>query len=96
MEISAKIPRLADKIRDGHKATSFIAYYLEYLIFHSKPSHVEPSFSWLLKNGMTGQKFVDFIKVDCRESGLEMIRYITMRLEKEKKLRRLTAGDMRV
>lgn len=94
------IPEIAmeyfQRILDGHPDGATFAFFLEYLTFHMPDAKLIPALEWLLKNELTGQRFLVFAIVDCKGSGLEMIRYLTMRLEREKKIRRLHVTDVKV
>ena len=81
-------------IRDGHPDIHRTAYYLEYLVFHMPEAKRTIALDWLIKNGIRGQKFLDFVSNECKNSGLEFLRYLTMRVEKEKKQRALFAKDL--
>lgn len=94
-DISIKLIPLYLQIRNGHSNVSSFAYYLEYLTFHMPEKMLEPALKWLVRNQLTGQKFLDFVQGECARSGLELIRNLTMRLEREKKVRALTARDIR-
>lgn len=89
MEISQSIVPLCLRIKGDHHNAQHFAFYLEYIIFHMNPKKVEPALTWCVKNKLVGQKFLDFIANDCRHSALELIRYLTMMLEKEKQMRAL-------
>lgn len=81
-------------IRDGHSDIHRMAYFLEYIIFHMPEPKRSPALEWLIRNDLRGQKFLDFIKGDCKSSGLELIRLLTMRVEKERTPRKLYAADI--
>lgn len=95
-DISINALPLCVIIRDDHPSVNFFAYYLEYVIFHMPENMVLPALRWIVNNGLTGRKFLDFVQGDCHRSGLEMIRYLTMRLERERELRTLTAKDLQL
>lgn len=82
------------RVRANHPNVHYIAYYLEYLTFHIPERMLVPALEWLVKNKIVGERFIEFIHNDCAKSGLEMIRYLTMRLEKEQKTRKLYAMDL--
>lgn len=93
-EIQIQALPLFQRIRDNHPNIHYMAYYLEYLTFHLPEAKLLPALEWLVKNRLTGEKFLEFIQGDCRRSGLELIRQLTMRLEREKKTRTLTVKDI--
>lgn len=70
------------------------AYYLEYIALHMPIPRIVPALEWLIKNGLTGNKFLHFVQNDCAKSALELIRHLTMRLERETSTRALYAKDM--
>lgn len=86
---------LFNQIRAGHRDAHFFAYYLEYLTFHMLPGRLEPALKWLVKNGVVGERFFDFVHHDCAGSALELIRNLTMRIEREAAPRALTIKDIR-
>lgn len=93
-EISSKAMPLFFKVKADHPDAHFFAYYLEYLTFHMPEKMLIPALEWLIKNRIVGPRFYDYVKSDCAASGLELIRNLTMRLEREKRLRTLTAKDL--
>lgn len=93
-EISSMTIPLFQEIRSNHSRIHDFAYYLEYLAFHMPDRMLVPSLLWLIKNKLTGQKFLDFMAIDCKNSGLELIRYLTMKLEHDRQLRSLTVKDI--
>jgi len=94
-DIPAEAIPLFHKIRHDHVSPHYIAYYLEYLTFHMPVAKLVPALKWLVKNDLRGQRFVDFVNGQCKRSGLELIRHLTMRLECEKRERKLYAVDIR-
>lgn len=80
----------------GSSDTQACAYYLEYLALHMPLALLVPALEWLIKNDLIGRRFLQYVQGDCARSGLELIRNLTMRLEKEKRLRVLTAKDLRL
>lgn len=84
------------RIRDDHPDGPTFAFFLEYLTFHMPTKRLDAALDWLLLNRLTGTKFLALCIIDCKGSGLELIRYLTMRLEREKKARRLHLKDVRV
>jgi hypothetical protein len=99
LELEHDIPKRAIylffRIVDGHKRAEFFAYYLEYLVFHMPEKMLIPSLEWLIAQGLTGDRFMDFVYNDCAASGLELIRHLTMRLERDRKTRSLYSADIR-
>lgn len=85
---------LINCIRDFHPNAAKFSYYLEYLIFHLPQRKLTASLEWCIKNKLTGEKFLEFVAMECHDSGLELIRHLTMRLEKEKTLRQLHVTDI--
>ena len=84
------------KIKGNHLDAHNFAYYLEYLTFHLPEGKLVPALEWLIKNKLTEDRFIEFVQGECKNSGLELIRLITMRLEKDKKPRKLYAPDLAV
>lgn len=93
MEISARCMPLYHQIKGSHRDAQSFAYWLEYLTFHLPIHLIEPALMWLVKNGITEERFLVFVEGECRKSGLELIRHLTMRLEREKRTRTLTVKD---
>lgn len=91
---TAVIP-LVERIRAGHNSAHEFAYFLEYLIFHMPEPRLVPALWWLVSNRVTGQKFLDFVNEDCSKSGLELVRELTRRIEREANVRPLFAEDIR-
>lgn len=94
-QIDSKAMPLFYRIRGGHPNAHHFAYYLEYLALHMPDKMLVPALEMLLKLRLTEQRFLDFVRDDCARSGLELIRQLTMRLEREKKLRTLTIRDVK-
>jgi hypothetical protein len=82
------------RVRGQHPAAQTFAYYLEYMTFHLPNGMLEPALNWLIRNKLTGPRFITFLRNECDDSALELIRQLTMRLEKEKKMRALFAKDV--
>lgn len=94
-DISVQALPLFLKIRADHPNAQYFAYYLEYLTFHLPDGMLVPALEYLVKNKMTGERFLKFINEDCQRSALELLRHMTMRLERSTKLRTLTRKDIR-
>lgn len=93
-EISSSAMPLFFRVRADHPDAHFFSYYLEFVTFHLPERMLVPALLWLIKNKIVGAKFYEFVKVDCANSGLELVKHLTMRLEREKRLRALTAKDL--
>lgn len=48
--------------------------------------------SWLIKNKLTGQKFLDWYDGDCRGSALVAGSYVFMKIKKQKEMQPLYVG----
>jgi hypothetical protein len=94
-EISPLAMPLFFKIRGQHSDSQYFAYYLEYLTFHMPERLLVPALEWLIRNGVVEERFLDFVQNDCARSGLELVRNLTMRLERDKKPRQLFDKDIR-
>jgi len=86
--------KLYHDIRASHHNAQCFAYYLEFLTFNIPNSKLIPALEMLRKQKIVGERFITFIENDCQSSPLEFIRQVTMRLEKEKKPRKLYAVDL--
>ena len=87
---------LFTQIHAGHRNAHFFSYYLEYLAFHMPVPKIVPALQWLVKNKICGERFIMYVRGECRASGLEFIRNLHMRVEREKKLRELFVKDIRL
>lgn len=94
MEIPRYYLDLFHRIRGAHRDIHHFAYYLEYMVFHLPREKLLPATQWLLRNNLTEQRFIDLIKNECHSSGLEFIRYLTMKLERESQTRALSRRDV--
>lgn len=94
MEIPRYYLDLFHRIRGAHRDIHHFAYYLEYMVFHLPRDKLLPATQWLLRNKLTEQRFIDFIKNECKSSGLEFIRYLTMKVEHETRMRPLSGRDV--
>lgn len=84
--------RLMLMIWDGYAQFERITTRLHYIHLHMPNARVVEALRWLLANKLTGGRFVDFAEGECKGSNLELIRVLTMRIEKDKKERKLYAG----
>lgn len=94
-EIPARDIYLFEKIWDHYPEAHKILYYLEFLALHMPAIRLRPSLEWLIRNELTGAKFIDFVSAECASSGLELIRQLTKRIEREKNVRKLFSDDVR-
>lgn len=93
-EIPSDAIPLFERIWAGHSNISVCAYYLEYLALHMKPSQVVPALRFLLRQGYTGARFVALCQEDCARSGLELLKFVRMHLEHDKKVKPIYRGDL--
>lgn len=94
MQIPLKAIDLCNRIKGHHTDLHFFSYYLEYLIFHLPERKLIPALESLIADKRTEHRFVEFVIEECENSGFELIRHITMRLDRDKKLRGLTREDL--
>lgn len=93
--VESEVIPLCERIRAGETDRLHdLAYFLEYTALHLPERMIVPALQWLVSNGLTGSRFLEFVDGTCGRSGLELIRHLTMRLEREKSLRRLTVADI--
>ena len=52
----------------------------------------DEAFAWLLKNKLRGQRFLDFVRMECDNSLLKLVAVLLKKIEKEKDLRPVFAG----
>lgn len=69
---------------------------LHYLDCHFPEAKIDTALWWLIKNCLTGKRFLSWIESDCAGSNLEMIRQLTAKIEREKQTRKLYTGDMQL
>jgi hypothetical protein len=79
------------RVYDGNENTLQYLYYLDCIL--PKPKLL-PALSWLVKNKLTGIKFITWIKTECNGSLLEMVRRLTMHIENDKTPRKLFKKDV--
>lgn len=84
------------KVKGDATDLAAVAYYLEYIALHMRVERIVPALTWLIRNQLTGNRFLDFVYNDCAKSGLELIRNLTMRLERESSVRKLFAKDLQL
>ncbi len=65
--------------------------YAHQLYLHRRASEI---FGWLVKNGITGATFYEFIQVQCKGSLLHAMAGIIARIDKEKEARPIFAKDL--
>ena len=75
-----------------HGVTSRLHYLDTFFPRHK----LESALKWLVRNKITGQRFVDWIETDCFGSQLEMHRKLLQIVEKERYMRVLTNKDLSV
>lgn len=56
------------------------------------PQKLDAALHWLVQNRVTGKRFLELVNFQCGGSPLELVRYLTMRIEKEKHVRSLYIG----
>ncbi len=91
---AAALP-MFQEIYSGHPKMPFFAHYLEYLALHMPVPKLIPALEWLRSNRICGDRFIEYVRGECRCSGLEFVRQLTKRVEREKELRALFAKDLR-
>jgi hypothetical protein len=93
-DIPAEALPLCFQIRDWHTDITHFASFLEYLCLHMKDGFLVPALKWLVDNRLTGERFIQFTKNECKGSQLELYRYLVMRVKKESKLSNIHAKEM--
>ncbi len=93
--VSKQAVELCTRIRAGHANLTYFAHYLEYLLLHLPEGRIVPALTWLVRNGQTGQRFLLFVQNECGNSALELFRYLTMKIENDRKLRAINVRDIR-
>jgi hypothetical protein len=93
-EIPIRALDLCTAIWAGAQPVHACAYYLEFLVFNLPKNRLIPALEWLLKRGIKGELFADFVATQCAGSGLELIRHVTKGIEKDLKLRKIYARDL--
>lgn len=89
--VSDKMKRLYFRVLGNSAELQKIAERLEWLTFHFPSGKLESALEWLIRNGQTGKRFLDFVQFECASSNLELQRRLLMELEKTKEYRRLHA-----
>lgn len=74
------------KISDGKEKA------LPYLHFIYNMTRCDEALSWLVKNKICGQRFLDFVRMECDNSLLKLGSVLKSKIEKEKELRPLYVG----
>jgi hypothetical protein len=65
--------RLVDTMRPpAHE----VSWRLHFLDNHFPPDKLDRALRWLIKNDLVGKKFVMWFKSECKNSDLEMHRYL--------------------
>lgn len=85
------------RIWSGHANVHAIVTRLFYLDVHFPVARLDAALRWLIRNSLTGDRFLQFVDGDCAGSNLELHRKLIAATEKEKKTRPIFAGkDFRV
>lgn len=94
--LAPKLKALFLKVWNGHNAFEEITPHLHYLDVFFPRAKIEEALKYLVKNNLTGKRFVEWFMMDCDGSQLEMHRELLKRVEKDREARRLFAqNDLR-
>lgn len=98
MEFNSTMPtKLRDrylKIWAGVTPVHAITLPLHYIDSHFPREKIILALDHLLKKGIVGTNFVEWFNTKCQSSHLEMHRELLKFVEREKRTRRLFAGDI--
>lgn len=83
--LTDEMRRLYLKVWAGHEPKHVIASRLHYLDCHFPGDKLKPAIRWLIQNGLTGARFVEFVNQDCSGSNLELHRMLLAILYREHK-----------
>lgn len=64
------------RLIDNHPNLHAIAHRLHFLDSHFPPAKLDAALKWLTTNNVTGSRFVEWFKVECKNSDLEMHRLL--------------------
>lgn len=67
---------------------------LPYLHFVYNTKRSSEYFSYLIKNRLTGKRFMDFVKGPCKNSMLDLLAYLILKTERNKELRPVYRNDL--
>lgn len=89
-----QIRKLMLNVIKDHSAFEDITLPLYFLDGHFPPTKLEKALSWLIAQGFTGPRFVEWFKFECMSSNLEMHRKLLEAVEKlpRGERRRIRAG----
>jgi hypothetical protein len=76
----------------GHADTHSITTRFHYLDCHFPPAKLDAALSWLVRNRLTGQRFVEFVRHDCHNSNLEMHRKLLEKVDNQTDYIRIRYG----
>ena len=92
--MSPKLRELYLSVWGGVSPPHGVTARLHYLDTHFPRLKLEAALKWLVRNKLTGQRFVDWIEMECFGSQLEMHRKLLQMVEKERHTRHLTFLDL--
>lgn len=72
--IPAQRRTLYFKVIDGYSKLHLIAQRLHFLEDHFPPDKIDTALKWLVSNRLVHAKFVEWFKIECHNSDLEMHR----------------------
>ncbi len=64
------------RVIDNYPNVHAITFRLHFLDNHFPPNKLDRALAWLVLNGISGTKFLDWFKVECKSSDLEMHRLL--------------------
>lgn len=68
---------------------------LSHLQFLYNTKRSNEFFEYLIKNKLTGKRFVDFVKGQCQNSRLAMLAFLISKVEKNRELRPVYRNDLK-
>jgi tRNA A37 threonylcarbamoyladenosine biosynthesis protein TsaE len=74
-------------VMDGDASAAPLLYHLD------KYRRADELLKWLIRNGLTGRRFVEWVKCEHGNSVLKAGAYLLMKIEHEKKTRPVLIGD---
>jgi hypothetical protein len=79
----------------GYEDTHSITTRFHYLDAHFPDEKLNAALNWLLRNQLTGKRFVEFVRAECFNSNLELHRKLLEKINVEKGVRILYGKDFR-
>lgn len=82
--MTARRRELFFRVIDNYADINAIGFRLHFLTDRFPSHQLDEALAWLVANNLTGPKFVEWFKTQCKNSDLEMHRFLLMVVDNSK------------